>query len=69
MKIQNDKIYYVIAEYWLSELRGFIKIGDDKNEILEIYNNRYNGDFGVTEQSFKLYEVKFKEVKDNANNT
>ena len=63
MKIQNDKIYYVIAEYWLSELRGFIKISDDKNEILELYNNRYNGDFGVTEQSFKLYEVKFKEVK------
>lgn len=63
MKIQDDKIYYVIAEYWLSELRGFIKIGDDKNEILELYNNRYNGDFGVTEQSFKLYEVKFKEVK------
>ena len=63
MKIQNDKIYYVIAEYWLSELRSFIKIGDDKNEILELYNNRYNGDFGVTEQSFKLYEVKFKEVK------
>ena len=63
MEIQNDKTYYVIAEYWLSKLRGFIKIGDDKNEILELYNNRYNGDFGVTEQSFKLYEVKFKEVK------
>lgn len=65
MKIQDDKIYYVIAEYWLSELRGFIKIGDDKNEILELYNNRYNGDFGVTEQSFELYEVKFKEVRIN----
>lgn len=63
MKIQNNKIYYVIAEYWLSELRGFIKINDNKNEILELYNNKYNGDFGVTEQSFKLYEVKFKEVK------
>ena len=63
MKIQNNKIYYVIAEYWLSELRGFITIGDDKNEILELYNNKYNSDFGVTEQSFKLYEVKFKEVK------
>ena len=63
MKIQSDKTYYVIAEYWLSELRGFITIGDDKNEILELYNNKYNCDFGVTEQSFKLYEVKFKEVK------
>lgn len=63
MKIQDDKIYYVIAEYWLSELRGFITIGDDKSEILELYNNKYTGDFGITEQSFKLYEVKFKEVK------
>lgn len=65
MKIQNDKIYYVIAEYWLSELRGFMSISDDKNEILELYNNKYTGDFGVTEQSFKLYEVNFKEVINN----
>ena len=64
MKIQNDKIYYIIAEYWLSELRGFISISDNKNEILELYN-KYAGDFGVTEQSFKLYEVNFKEVINN----
>lgn len=62
MKIQNNKMYYVIAEYWISELRGFKHISDDKNEILDLYNKKYTGDFGVTEQSFKLYEVYFKEV-------
>lgn len=63
MKIQNNKIYYVIAEYCIFDLRCFRHISDNKNEILDIYNKKYTGDFGVTEQSFKLYEVHFKEVK------
>ena len=33
MKIDLNKPFYLIAEYWLSNLKGFIKIGDDKEEI------------------------------------
>lgn len=62
--IDLSKTFYLIAEFWLGEFKGFIKIGDNKEEILKLFNERYSScDFGVTEQSFKLYEVEAKEIK------
>ena len=29
-----EKTFYLIAKYWLGELQGFIKIGNDKEEII-----------------------------------
>ena len=28
-----NKTFYLIAKYWLGDLQGFIKIGDNKEEI------------------------------------
>ena len=59
------KTFYLIAEYWLGELRGFIKIGDNKEEITKLFEEKYSwkaGDWGVTEQSFQLLEVNAKEL-------
>ena len=58
-----EKTFYLIAKYWLGELQGFIKIGDNKEEIVQLFKERYNGDFGVTEESYQLLEVKAKEIK------
>ena len=61
--IDLSKTFYLIAEFWLGQFKGFIKIGDNKEEILKLFNERYKScDFGVTEQTFKLYEVKAKEM-------
>lgn len=57
-----EKTFYLIAKYWLGELQGFIKIGDNKEEIVKYFNEHYNGDFGVTEESYQLLEVNAKEV-------
>ena len=62
MKVNYDKPFYLIAEYWLGELQGFIKIGDDREEIIKIFEDKYIGDFGVTEQSFELLEVQAKVI-------
>ena len=53
-----EKTFYLIAKFWLGELQGFIKIGDNKEEIVKYFNEHYNGDFGVTEESYELLEVK-----------
>lgn len=58
-----EKTFYLIARYWLGELQGFIKIGNDKEEIMKLFQERYSGDFGVTEESYQLLEVNAKEVK------
>ncbi len=57
-----EKTFYLIAKYWLGELQGFIKIGDNKEEIVKYFNEHYNGDFGVTEESYELLEVKATEI-------
>lgn len=60
MKINYDKPFYLIAEYWLGDLRGFIKIGNDKEEIKKIFEEKYMwkpNTFGITEISHELLEV------------
>ena len=58
-----EKTFYLIAKYWLGELQGFIKIGNNKEEIMKLFQERYCGDFEVTEESYQLLEVNAKEVK------
>lgn len=65
MKLNLDKPFYLIAEYWLGEFRGFIKIGDDKEEIEKIFLDKYAwlpNTWGVTEQAYQLLEVSAKEI-------
>lgn len=65
MKIDLNKPFYLIAEYWLGDLKGFIKIGDDREEIEKIFLDKYAclpGSFGVTEQTHQLLEVNAKEI-------
>lgn len=65
MEINYDKPFYLIAEYWLGDLRGFIKIGDDKEEIKKIFEEKYMwkpNTFGITEVSHELLEVNAKVI-------
>ena len=65
MKLNLDKLFYLIAEYWLGDFQGFVKIGDDKEEIEKIFLDKYAwlpGTWGVTEQTYQLLEVKAKEI-------
>lgn len=65
MKINYDKPFYLIAEYWLGDLRGFIKLGDDKEEIKKIFEERYmwkSNTLGITEASYRLLEVNAKVI-------
>lgn len=64
-KIDLNKTFYLIAEYWLVDLRGFIKIGDNKEEIMKLFEDKYIFSFGVTEQSFELLEVNAKVIANN----
>ena len=36
-KKELEKPFYLIAQYWLGNLEGFIKIGDNKEEIIKLY--------------------------------
>lgn len=63
--IDLDKTFYLIAEYWLGDLRGFIKISDNKEEIMKIFEEKYMwkpNTIGITEQSHKLLEVNAKVI-------
>lgn len=65
MKLNLNKPFYLIAKYWLGEFQGFIKIGDDKEEIKKIFDERYmwrENTFGVTEESHELLEVNAKVI-------
>lgn len=67
MKLNLDKPFYLIAEYWLGDLKGFIKIGDDREEIEKIFLDKYAwlpSTWGVTEQTYQLLEVNAKEIAD-----
>lgn len=60
-----EKTFYLIAKYWLGNLEGFVKIGDDKEEITKLFEERYMwkpNTLGVTEASYQLLEVNAKEV-------
>lgn len=64
-KIDLNKTFYLIAKYWLGDFEEFIKIGDDKEEITKLFEERYMwkpNTFGVTEQSHKLLEVNAKVI-------
>lgn len=61
-KIDITKTFYLIARYWLGDLQGFIKIGDNKEEIMKLFEDKYMGDFGVTEESYELLEVNAKVI-------
>lgn len=65
MKLNLDKPFYLIAKYWLGDIKGFIKLGDDRKEIEEIFKEKYMwkpNTFGVTEESYKLLEVNAKVI-------
>lgn len=61
-----EKTFYLIAKYWLGELQGFIKIGDDKEEITKLFEDKCmwsrKNNFGITEESYQLLEVNAKEL-------
>lgn len=60
-----EKTFYLIAVYHLGKLEGFIKIGDDKEEITKLFKERYcwkENTFGITEESHQLLEVNAKEI-------
>lgn len=65
MKINYNKPFYLIAKYWLGNLQGFIKIGDDKEEIMKIFDEKYvwtPGTLGVIEESYELLEINAKVI-------
>lgn len=67
-KIKLEKTFYLIAQYWLGELEGFIKIGDNREEIMKIFEDKYMwkpNTFGITEQSHELLEVNAKVIANN----
>lgn len=55
----------MIAKYWLGQLQGFIKIGDDEEEITKLFKERYMwkpNTIGITEESYDLLEVNAKVI-------
>lgn len=64
-----EKPFYLIAKYWLGKLDGFITIGDNEEEITELFNERYKStpehNFGVTEESYSLLKVSASEILDD----
>lgn len=65
-KKELEKTFYLIAKYWLGNLEGFIKIGDNKEEIIKLYKDKYmwtkEHNFGITEESYQLLEVNAREI-------
>lgn len=60
-----EKTFYLIAWYEMGQLRGFVKIGDDKEEITKLFEDRYMwkpNTMGVTEYSYQLLECTAKEI-------
>lgn len=65
MKLNLDKPFYLIANYWLGDIQGFVKLGDDRKEIEKIFQEKYMwkpNTFGVTEESYELLEVNAKVI-------
>ncbi len=66
--IDLNKTFYVIVRYWAGNIDGFVTVGDDKEEIIEIFNERYmkaEEKMEVEGSSYKLLEVKGKEILNN----
>ncbi len=60
-----EKKFYLIAWYEMGQLRSFVKIGDDKEEIIKIFDDKYMwkpNAMGVTEYSYQLLECTAKEI-------
>lgn len=60
-----EKTFYLIAWYEMGQLRGFVKIGDDKEEITKLFEDKYvwkPNTMGITEYSHQLLEVNAKEI-------
>lgn len=60
-----EKPFYLIAKYWLGRLEGFIRIGDDKEEIIKLFEEKYmwkENTLGVTEESYQLLECTATEI-------
>lgn len=53
MKVNYDKPFYLIAEYWLGDLKGFIKIGDDREEIEDYFNQSNENAFKKMIREYK----------------
>lgn len=65
MKLNLDKPFYLIAKYWLGDIQGFVKLGDERKEIEDIFKEKYMwkpNTFGVTEESYELLEVNAKVI-------
>lgn len=65
MKLNLDKPFYLIAKYWLGDIKGFVKLGDDRKEIEEIFQEKYMwkpNTFGITEESYELLEINAKVI-------
>ncbi len=64
-----EKPFYLIARYWLGDLEGFIKIGDNEEEITKLFEEKYMStpehNFGVTEESYSLLKVSASEILDD----
>ena len=64
-----EKPFYLIARYWLGNLEGFIKIGDNEEEITKLFEEKYMStpehNFGVTEESYSLLKVSASEILDD----
>ena len=61
-----EKTFYLIAKYWLGNLQGFVKIGDNKEEITKLFKEKYSwkaGDWGATEESYQLLEINAQELE------
>ena len=66
----KGKTFFLIAKYWLDDLVGFVKIGDDREEIIKEFEKKYcwkAGDWGATEESYQLLECTAKELSDGFN--
>lgn len=66
-----EKPFYLITKYDLSGLQGFVKIGDDREEITKLFEDRYMwkpNTMGVTEESYQLLECNAKEIMNDRTN-
>lgn len=61
-KKQLGDTYYLIVKYWLGVFDGLVKIGNDKEEIIKLFKDKYmttnEHNFGITEEGFELIEAK-----------
>ena len=61
-----EKTFYLIANYWLGKLQGFVKIGDNKEEMIKLFKEKYEwndkNNFGISEESYQLLEINAKEL-------